>query len=407
MFCRNCGKELPENSHFCPSCGAAQNNSSNGNGSSAKLKGKVFQAKVIIGSVSSFVIAIVGAIAIFFPSLFNMEVKSINEFASEVNTIDDAVKLKKFLEDNQGKTVKLNIKYSPKLLGAEVVTGETLRIMYEEGIKPGAFTCIQNENTENKLKCIGGNGVGGTKVENLFSDEDEYQMLMYTYFKNGIHEIKEGDYPDLGISIPDNMIVANSSAEVLIKFPFTAGYDADRWGEVHGATRQFFGENSNFTAFGEMSFGFDNTKDSKAFIKNGGLTFLITKDKKPLSYCISTPEYSQRKHFFVSTGKTCTVGDSVEYIDDAIKSGFSLIVKSDSQDNTLYNWSWEGYDTSEVVLSGNFFIRTKKPSDSYTVDFGFIAPEIQIASDAGYSLPSIDTYELDPIDEKTLELKSH
>jgi len=28
MFCRNCGKEIPNNTNFCNHCGAAQNNSS-------------------------------------------------------------------------------------------------------------------------------------------------------------------------------------------------------------------------------------------------------------------------------------------------------------------------------------------------------------------------------------------
>lgn len=31
MFCRNCGKEIPNNTNFCNYCGAAQNNSSSQN----------------------------------------------------------------------------------------------------------------------------------------------------------------------------------------------------------------------------------------------------------------------------------------------------------------------------------------------------------------------------------------
>ena len=413
MYCKNCGKELPENAKFCPKCGAEQE--------AVSKKNKLFQAKIIIGSISSFGIAIIGCIAIFFPSLFNLEVKSIEEFSSSVDSIDDAVKLKNFLEKNQGKTVKLDIKYSPKLLEATTVEGSDLYAMVEAGLNyDSAFSCAKNEKTDYKLKCFGGNGVGYSRVEYLFDDFAD--ALPYIFYKNQIHEYnEENDSPDLGIEIPNQLIAAKSYHTVLTKFPFPNFFEGDRWGEVHGQTIQYFGENSNFTSFGKMSFSYDNTKPSKAYMKNGGLTFLIKKDKKPLSYCISTAENIEEiNYFLVAADKKCTLENSLSYIEDAIKSGFSIIIKTDSQDNTLYNWSWDGSthtledydqddssDTAEVVLRGNFFVKKKKPVDEYGVDLGFIAKDVSLAAPSGYSLPSIETYELDPIDDKTLELKKH
>lgn len=412
MYCKKCGKELPENAKFCPKCGAEQE--------TASKKNKFFQAKIIIGSISSFVIAIIGCIAIFFPSLFNLEVKSIEEFSSSVDSIDDAVKLKNFLENNQGKTVKLDIKYSPKLLDATPVEDTDLYAMVESGISyDSAFSCAQNEKTNYKLKCFGGNGVGDSRVEYLFEGYED--VLPYIFYKNQIHEYNENDAPDLGIGIPNQLIVAKSNCTALTKFPFPNFFEGDRWGEVHGQTIQYFGENSNFTSFGKMSFSYDNTKPSKAYMKNGGLTFLIKKDKKPLSYCISTAgNIREINYFLVAADKKCTLENSLSYIEDAIKSGFSIIIKTDSQDNTLYNWSWDGSthtledfdqddssDTAEVVLRGNFFVRNKIPVDDYSVDLGFIAKGVRAAATSGYSLPSIETYELDPIDDKTLELKNH
>ncbi len=412
MYCKNCGKELPENAKFCPKCGAEQE--------AVSKKNKLFQAKIIIGSISSFGIAIIGCIAIFFPSLFNLEVKSIEEFSSSVDSIDDAVKLKNFLEKNQGKTVKLDIKYSPKLLDATPVEDTDLYAMVESGINyDSAFSCAQNEKTNYKLKCFGGNGVGDSRVEYLFEGYED--VLPYIFYKNQIHEYNENDAPDLGIGIPNQLIVAKSNYTALTKFPFPNFFEGDRWGEVHGQTTQYFGENSNFTSFGKMSFSYDNTKPSKAYMKNGGLTFLIKKDKKPLSYCISTAgNIREINYFLVAADKKCTLENSLSYIEDAIKSGFSIIIKTDSQDNTLYNWSWDGSthtledydqddssDTAEVVLRGNFFVRNKIPVDDYRVNLGFIAKDVRLAAPSGYSLPSIETYELDPIDDKTLELKNH
>lgn len=73
---------------------------------------KIFQPKVIIGSVMSFVIAVVGVIAVFFPSLFNLEKQGMSEGKF---LLSDDTKVHKelwdFLGNNQGKVVQLEIAY--------------------------------------------------------------------------------------------------------------------------------------------------------------------------------------------------------------------------------------------------------------------------------------------------------
>lgn len=73
---------------------------------------KIFQPKVIIGSVMSFIIAVVGVIAVFFPSLFNLEKKSIAEAEFVLSGNENEHKqLWEFLEQNQNRPVTLNIAY--------------------------------------------------------------------------------------------------------------------------------------------------------------------------------------------------------------------------------------------------------------------------------------------------------
>lgn len=75
-------------------------------------KSKIFQPKVIIGSIASFVVAAVGIIAVFFPNLFNLEKSSMGEGQFLLSEDESSHrKLWQFLEDNQGKVVQLEIAY--------------------------------------------------------------------------------------------------------------------------------------------------------------------------------------------------------------------------------------------------------------------------------------------------------
>lgn len=70
-----------------------------------------FQPKIIIGSVIGFIASVLGIIVAFFPSVFNLEKKSIAEYTNSLNTVSDAEKLINFLKDHQDSIVKLNISY--------------------------------------------------------------------------------------------------------------------------------------------------------------------------------------------------------------------------------------------------------------------------------------------------------
>lgn len=70
-----------------------------------------FEKKVIIGSLSSFLVATVGFIAIFFPSLFNLEKQNVKEFNVFLKDEKNFNGLLNFLDKNKHKVVKLDITY--------------------------------------------------------------------------------------------------------------------------------------------------------------------------------------------------------------------------------------------------------------------------------------------------------
>ena len=122
MYCRNCGKELPDGSHYCPNCGFSQqvtssSNTSNDNESPSNMNNvinKIFVKKIFIGSVVSFVFGTIGLIAIFFPSVFNLEKSNIDELSMEITNPSDAKILYDFLIKNNKKIIKLELTYTPE-----------------------------------------------------------------------------------------------------------------------------------------------------------------------------------------------------------------------------------------------------------------------------------------------------
>ena len=114
MFCKNCGKELPDDSRFCQACGTSQEVNSNSSIADTRGIGRFFVKKIFIGSIVSFVVGVIGVFAIFFPSLFNLEKKKIQEFSITIKSQKDANELYNFLKTNNNKIVSLDIKYSPK-----------------------------------------------------------------------------------------------------------------------------------------------------------------------------------------------------------------------------------------------------------------------------------------------------
>lgn len=104
MFCSKCGQEIKDNSKFCPNCGATLTQEKS-------VKKTIFVKKIFIGSITSFIVATIGIIAIFFPSLFNLEKKSVVEYTVNIKTVDDAKAYYNFLKENSGKVVRLKLNY--------------------------------------------------------------------------------------------------------------------------------------------------------------------------------------------------------------------------------------------------------------------------------------------------------
>lgn len=73
-----------------------------------------FQPKIIIGSVVGFMATAIGVIAVFFPSLFNLEQKKIIEYTSTINDENGYIKFLDFIKDNQNKIVSIDITYYEK-----------------------------------------------------------------------------------------------------------------------------------------------------------------------------------------------------------------------------------------------------------------------------------------------------
>lgn len=119
MYCRKCGTQLPDDALFCNSCGERQqtdnDNSSTNASNSSSNRGFLFQKKVIIGSITSFIVAAVGTVSIFFPNLFNLEKKSIKQLSIEINNANDAGILFEFLKVNTNRIVDIDISYSPSV----------------------------------------------------------------------------------------------------------------------------------------------------------------------------------------------------------------------------------------------------------------------------------------------------
>lgn len=70
-----------------------------------------FEKKVILGSIGGFITTALGIIAVFFPSVFNLEKKTMEEINIFIKSQADVDNLRKAIEKNQGKVVKLDVTY--------------------------------------------------------------------------------------------------------------------------------------------------------------------------------------------------------------------------------------------------------------------------------------------------------
>lgn len=71
----------------------------------------IFEKKVIIGSIMSFIATVVGVVAVFFPNLLNLQKEKIASFSSSINSKKEAQKLVSFLDKmaKEKKIFKLDI----------------------------------------------------------------------------------------------------------------------------------------------------------------------------------------------------------------------------------------------------------------------------------------------------------
>lgn len=76
---------------------------------------RIFQSRIIIGSVVGFIATAIGVIAVFFPSLFNLETKKIAEYQHDLNTDQDAINFINFLKEHQDSIVHLDLTYIEKV----------------------------------------------------------------------------------------------------------------------------------------------------------------------------------------------------------------------------------------------------------------------------------------------------
>ena len=200
MFCHKCGKELPEGSKFCPSCGAQQQivvTAQQDYCNQSVKKHSHPSVKILIGTVASIAISVISIIAIFFPSFLNFEKKSIQEFSLNINSQKDANKLHDFLVENRHKIVKLDLQYSPKKIQAsnyvDTARGIDFTSVYQQdtipGLEPwgrGAVVTypVINENKIDLYDIYTNELLQKVKLE----DEEGYQLISETIFQDKCSE---------------------------------------------------------------------------------------------------------------------------------------------------------------------------------------------------------------------------
>lgn len=83
-----------------------------------------FEKKIILGSVTSFVVAAIGVVAVFFPDLFNLQKKKVNELNLILENKNDLQTFFNFLNDRKGEFVKLNIGYCVNMEVANLIISD-------------------------------------------------------------------------------------------------------------------------------------------------------------------------------------------------------------------------------------------------------------------------------------------
>lgn len=146
-----------------------------------------FQPKIIIGSVVGFIATAIGVIAVFFPSLFNLEKKEIAYYKETLVNVDDFKKLVDFLYNHQEEIVNLNLTYF-----------ENSRVEYKSDWSNHTYSFSKvplNESTE------GGDGNGIDLVGEI--DNNGYVISSSKYHMGLFMQTFTRDRGGFGIWIKD------------------------------------------------------------------------------------------------------------------------------------------------------------------------------------------------------------
>lgn len=128
----------------------------------------IFRPRIIIGSLIGFIATAISIIAVFFPSLFNLETKKMDSFDIYINNCEGANELFSFLSSHEDAIVMLNIKYTePEFFSNKILKNIDSDSKYEE--KQNIYAPFEYEWE------IGGDGksasiFGDNRLFNLESD---------------------------------------------------------------------------------------------------------------------------------------------------------------------------------------------------------------------------------------------
>ena len=371
-------------------------------------KSKIFQPKVIIGSITSFVVAAVGIIAVFFPNLLNLEKSSMSE-GQFLLSDDEKIhkKLWEFLENNQGKVVQLEIAYCADF---ERMTFET------ENVEQKAYYAFRAIDFIPKWYF----GFGGKTdfqsygvAENLEKFAKQYKLTLRYYEGLGKPEKIQETVGDTSIkySYVNDSWASHREGSPLFQKTFKTEYI--------GRSPVIAGKIDSFNIFHYGNDIYPNVIGAN--IENGGIGFAFMEKEtsfngeeyeapKSKDILISYPSNKNKKYIWVMgfedvvykyLDKTSSLAKQAKKTCKAKQINANSIGEDEFKSELLKGWggSTLGY------IKGTFYIHEKERVDddpglwhmtSYN-NFGLLETE-------DYSR---EKFELEPFDKKDIELRKY
>ena len=375
-----------------------------------ETKNKIFQPKVIIGSITSFIVAAVGIIAVFFPNLLNLEKSSMGE--GQFLLSDDEKthkKLWEFLGENQGKVVQLEIAYCADF---ERMTFET------KNVEQGAYYAFRAIDFIPKWY-FGFDGKTDFQSygfsENLEKFAKQYKLALTYYETLGKPEKIAKDFterfePYIKYSYVNDRWASGDNANPLFEKTFQMDYI--------GRPPVIAGKIASFNIFHYGNDIYPNVIGAN--IENGGIGFAFMEKEtfngkeyevpKSKDILISYPSNKNKKYIWVMgfedvvykyLDKTSSLAKQAKKTCKAKQINASSIGEDEVKEELLKGWGGLplGY------IKGTFYIHEKERVDddpglwhmtSYDI-FGVIESE-------DYSR---EKFELEPFDKKDIELRKY